>query len=146
MQTYLGGESYAGQFIPYFGELSCNVKPGLCNYTSTPADAILSSNLNIPLRGIAIGNGWMDARRQYPAYLDYAVKHGIIELGSDVRTSPFIFLLYHFDKASQEYEESKKNTDTCMDELSHITDHEPISIPQCENLVRSVLAGKDTAL
>lgn len=62
----------------------------------TPADAILSSNLNIPLRGAAIGNGWMDARRQYPAYLDYAVKHGIIEAGSEVRPGPLLpSLLYN---------------------------------------------------
>ena len=60
-----------------------------CTYAQPLADAILSSNLNIPLRGVAIGNGWMDARRQYPAYLEYAVKHGIIELGSDVRTALF---------------------------------------------------------
>ena len=26
------------------------------------ADAILNSNLNIPLRGAAIGNGWIDGR------------------------------------------------------------------------------------
>jgi len=107
MDAYLGGESFAGQYIPYF------------------ANAILSSNLNIPLRGLAIGNGWMDARRQYPAYLDYAVKHGIIEQGSDA------------------YKESKKNTDACVDQLRHITGPEPIAIAGCEDLVRSILAGKD---
>lgn len=47
-------------------------------------DAILSSNLNVPLKGLAIGNGWIDARRQYAAYLDYAVKHDLIEESSDV--------------------------------------------------------------
>ncbi len=50
----------------------------------TVAEAILNSELGIPLRGSAIGNGWIDARRQYPAYLDYAVKHGLVELGSAV--------------------------------------------------------------
>lgn len=110
MDTYLGGESYAGQYIPYF------------------AEAILSSNLNIPLRGAAIGNGWMDGRRQYPAYLDYALKHGIVELGSDA------------------YKECKKITDACMDELSHITDFEPINVQQCDGLLRSVLSVKDTTL
>lgn len=58
---------------------------------SHAADAILSSTLNIPLRGVAIGNGWMDARRQYPAYLDYATKHGLLEEGSNVRFFLFIF-------------------------------------------------------
>lgn len=51
------------------------------------ADAILNSNLHIPLRGAAIGNGWIDAKTQYPSYLDYAVKHGIVEANSDVSPS-----------------------------------------------------------
>ena len=38
----------------------------------------------MPLRGAAIGNGWIDSQTQYPAYLDYAVKHGIIEENSEV--------------------------------------------------------------
>jgi carboxypeptidase D len=33
---------------------------------------------------MAIGNGWIDAKRQYPAYLDYSVKHGLLEENSDV--------------------------------------------------------------
>ena len=56
-------------------------------------DAILSSNLGTSLKGLAIGNGWIDARHQYPAYLDYAVKHALIEENSDVRSStiPIVF-------------------------------------------------------
>jgi hypothetical protein len=50
-----------------------------------PADAVLNSNLGVPLRGAAIGNGWIDAEHQYPAYLDYAVKHGLVTQGSTVR-------------------------------------------------------------
>jgi hypothetical protein len=45
---------------------------------------MLSSKLGTPLLGIAIGNGWMDARRQYPSFLDYAVKHGLLEENSEV--------------------------------------------------------------
>ena len=48
-------------------------------------NAILDSDLGVPLRGAAIGNGWIDSHTQYPSYLDYAVKHGIIEENSDVR-------------------------------------------------------------
>ena len=58
-------------------------------HTSThfyfPADAILTSNLPTKLSGAAIGNGWIDGRTQYPAYLEYATKHGILEENSDVR-------------------------------------------------------------
>jgi hypothetical protein len=45
----------------------------------------LNSTLGVPLRGSAIGNGWIDARRQYPAFLDYVVKHGLVKPGSEVR-------------------------------------------------------------
>ena len=48
------------------------------------ADAMLRSNLNIPLKGVAIGNGWIDVRRQYPSYLDYSVKYGLLEENSPV--------------------------------------------------------------
>ncbi|THH14254.1 hypothetical protein EW146_g6053 [Bondarzewia mesenterica] len=45
MDMYIGGESFARQYIPYF------------------SDAVLKSNLNVQLHGAAIGNGWIDARR-----------------------------------------------------------------------------------
>ena len=48
------------------------------------ADAILTSDLNIPLRGAAIGNGWIDGRNQYPSYLEFAAMHGIIDEHSQV--------------------------------------------------------------
>ncbi|TFK55411.1 alpha/beta-hydrolase [Heliocybe sulcata] len=107
MDTYLAGESYAGQYIPYF------------------ADAILSSDLNIPFKGVAIGNGWIDGRRQYPSFLDYAVKHGLVEANSE------------------DYKRSKDITDQCMAELDKITDREPINVPICERVMMAVLEGKE---
>ncbi|KZT29372.1 alpha/beta-hydrolase [Neolentinus lepideus HHB14362 ss-1] len=107
MDTYLAGESYAGQYIPYF------------------ADAILNSDLNLPFKGVAIGNGWIDARRQYPAFLDYAVKHGLVEPNSD------------------DYKRSKDVTDQCMAELDKITDREPINVDVCERVMMTVLQGKE---
>ena len=44
--------------------------------------------MNIPLRGIAIGNGWIDANNQYLGYLDYVVKVGLVEENTDVRFFP----------------------------------------------------------
>ena len=89
----------------------------------------------------------MDARRQYPAYLDYAVKHGIIEQGSDVGSAPFLFFwIARLIKKTKTYKESKKNTDACVDQLRRMTGSEPIAVAGCEELVRSVLAGKDGTL
>lgn len=54
-----------------------------------PADAILNSNLGLPLKGVAIGNGWIDSQTQYPSYLEYALKHGIVAEGGGVSGSLF---------------------------------------------------------
>lgn len=45
---------------------------------------MLNSTLKIPLRGVAIGNGWIDAKSQYLTYLDFATKVGLIQKDSDV--------------------------------------------------------------
>lgn len=68
MQTYIAGESYAGQWIPYI------------------ADAILQSDLSTNLRGLIIGNGWISPREQYPAYLTNLVERGIVKEGSSAYT------------------------------------------------------------
>ncbi|GAA94377.1 uncharacterized protein L969DRAFT_96483 [Mixia osmundae IAM 14324] len=66
MDTYLAGESFAGQYIPYF------------------ANAILQTTL-IPtrLQGLLIGNGWIDPYAQYLSYLDFAYENKIITKGSE---------------------------------------------------------------
>jgi len=66
---YIAGESYAGQHIPYI------------------ADAILKRNENSKtpwnVKGLLIGNGWIDPEPQYAAYTSFALKHGILEKGTD---------------------------------------------------------------
>ncbi|KAL0577452.1 Cell death protease [Marasmius crinis-equi] len=101
MDTYLAGESYAGQYIPYF------------------ADAILDSSLNVPLKGVAIGNGWIDARRQYPSYLEYSVKMGILE------------------HDSEDYKAAKARTDECVESLKAV-EGEPVNDEMCEGLLLDV--------
>ncbi|SCZ90680.1 BZ3500_MvSof-1268-A1-R1_Chr1-3g02143 [Microbotryum saponariae] len=67
--TYLAGESFAGQYIPYI------------------ARAILdSARIKTPLKGVLIGNGWIDPYSQYPAYLDFALQSGVIKKGSAAET------------------------------------------------------------
>ncbi|KAF9266185.1 alpha/beta-hydrolase [Marasmius fiardii PR-910] len=101
IKTYLGGESFAGQYIPYF------------------ADAILRSTDNIPLKGVAIGNGWIDAKRQYPSYIEYAVKMGILEENTD------------------DWKAAKARTDECAEAIKATTG-EPVNIPACESLLLDV--------
>jgi hypothetical protein len=40
---------------------------------------------NFRLRGIAIGNGWIDPREQYQGYVDFAYTKGLIKEGTKVR-------------------------------------------------------------
>ncbi|EGX46187.1 Cell death protease [Orbilia oligospora] len=71
-EIWFGGESYAGQYIPYI------------------AKAIVDRNRVNPqkwnLAGLLIGNGWVDPKSQYPAYLEYAYSAGLVKRGSDVAT------------------------------------------------------------
>lgn len=67
---YLAGESYAGQHIPYI------------------AKAILDRNKagaahQWMLKGMLIGNGWIDPEEQYKAYLSFAYEKGLVTAGSD---------------------------------------------------------------
>ncbi len=56
---YLAGESFAGQYIPYI------------------AKACLEHN--IPIKGMIIGNAWIDPLTQYPSYIEYAVHHDLVD-------------------------------------------------------------------
>ncbi|KAJ7098658.1 Alpha/Beta hydrolase protein [Mycena belliarum] len=111
MDTYLGGESYAGQWIPYFANAILDSKK-----------KVDSKRMDVPLRGVAIGNGWIDARHQYPSYIDYAVKMGILE------------------ENSQAWKRAKTRTDECMADIAAITSPEPITAPKCEGLLLDVTA------
>ncbi|GAA94697.1 uncharacterized protein L969DRAFT_87580 [Mixia osmundae IAM 14324] len=62
VDLYLAGESFAGVYIPHF------------------ARAIKRSTLiTAPLRGMIIGNGWLDPRVQYEAYWDQAVAANLMQ-------------------------------------------------------------------
>ncbi|KAF5321764.1 hypothetical protein D9619_000585 [Psilocybe cf. subviscida] len=102
VDTYLAGESFAGQWIPYY------------------ADAILSSNLAIPLKGAAIGNGWIDSKQQYPAYLDFAVKNGMIE-----------------DK-SENWKKIKSETDDCVAYMETMKTN-PMTVDRCQPILQSLI-------
>lgn len=89
LQTYLAGESFAGQYIPYFGKLVFLISSELRKLTLSnhKADALLDAPAfsGFPLQGIAIGNGWIDPKEQYQGYVDFAYEKGLIKQGSKVR-------------------------------------------------------------
>ncbi|CAF0737408.1 unnamed protein product [Adineta steineri] len=63
---YLAGISFAGQFIPYI------------------AKAILEQRSTLKLRGLLIGNGWIDPVTMYKSYLPFAVANNLVVANSDL--------------------------------------------------------------
>ncbi|PLW46269.1 hypothetical protein PCANC_03712 [Puccinia coronata f. sp. avenae] len=104
MDLYLCGESFAGQYIPYL------------------AQAILDTNIiTSPLKGIIIGNGWVDPINQYLAYPDFAFKAGLINPSSKAAQS----LKNEVQKCNQWIEANNStriHIEACEGILSAITD------------------------
>ena len=70
-----------------------NISPILVSYPMTVksrthdlASAIINSTSTneINLKGIAIGNGWIDPKQQYPGYVDFAYEKGLIKKDTPV--------------------------------------------------------------
>ncbi|EMR10145.1 hypothetical protein PNEG_01420 [Pneumocystis murina B123] len=69
-ELYITGESFSGQYVPYI------------------ANAILKRNeennkKNYNLKGILIGNGWIDPLTHYKSYLPFSIKNGLVKKGSE---------------------------------------------------------------
>ncbi|EJU06202.1 alpha/beta-hydrolase [Dacryopinax primogenitus] len=103
MDTWIAGESFAGQYIPYF------------------ADAFLKTTLiKAQLKGITIGNGWIDGRTQYPAYYEFAVKNKMIKPDNEARV--------------------KVELDRCMDYLNETT-VDDVNMGECEGIMSAITKG-----
>lgn len=76
-KLYITGESYAGMYIP-------SVARGIHlrnKHVLAKDEGFRSPSLKIVnLRGLAIGNGWIDPLIQGPTTIDYAWWHGMIDL------------------------------------------------------------------
>ena len=104
------------------------------------ADAILNSTLRIPLRGIAIGNGWIDANSHYLSYLDYSVKVELIEENTDVRCV-FSFP-YPISKVLQAWKHVKQETDACTASIERTHTNRMLN-KDCLGVMQSVMKAKE---
>ncbi|KAF8977297.1 Cell death protease [Entomortierella lignicola] len=102
---YLAGESYAGTYIPYFAK-------GIIDHNEQLPQGHISYNL----KGIAIGNGWIDPLSQYTSYIPYVVQHGL--------ASPELLA------------ELVQRQDQCLDDIRL---HNRITQNKCEDLVTVIL-------
>ncbi|CAG8499195.1 5536_t:CDS:2 [Cetraspora pellucida] len=67
LNFHIFGESYAGRYIPTLANLIVN-KTSILNI----ACGLLPCQININLKSIGIGNGWIDPAIQYASLMDYA--------------------------------------------------------------------------
>lgn len=78
-ELFLAGESYAGQYIPYLAD-AINTRNK--NLTEHPEYKDEISHIN--LKGIMIGNGWIDPAVQYMSYVPFAYDNGLVKQGSSI--------------------------------------------------------------
>ncbi|KAF8474916.1 pheromone-processing carboxypeptidase kex1 [Kalaharituber pfeilii] len=105
---YIAGESYAGQFIPYIAR-------AILDRNKLPSSAVKWS-----VKGLLIGNGWIDPLPHYESYVAYSYKHGIIEKGS---------------KLANELESQLSYCKSVVEKDGPRVDH-----PDCEKILQSILS------
>lgn len=69
---YLGGESFAGSYIPYISKAILNAQSN--NKNNNDYDSIKS----IDLKGLLLGNPWIAPIQQYRSYLPYGIDNKIL--------------------------------------------------------------------
>lgn len=105
---FLAGESFAGTYIPYIAQ-------SILSYNS------LHPLRTINLRGLAIGNGWIDPLAGYSSYIPFADARGLWKIDSEARRS------------------AERNWATCQAQQNA---HPVISsYVACESILSSVIAG-----
>ncbi|QLQ80088.1 hypothetical protein HG537_0D00880 [Torulaspora globosa] len=108
----LAGESYAGQYLPFF------------------ADAIMKHNADLEdkyikydLKAVLIGNGWVDPNVQSLSYLPFAVEKGLIE-----KTNP------HFSELLRAHEECQNVINGHLDGSD-----QKFAYEECEQIITLLL-------
>jgi carboxypeptidase D len=97
VNIYIGGESFAGTWVPGIA------KEMLAN--------------QYPVKGLLLGNPWIDPLNQYPSYFDYAAKYGLL-------TGQFL-------------KNAEAHWKTCAGELEAVPRHN--NYAQCERIMEYIL-------
>lgn len=81
-----------------------------------------SNKLPLSLKGVAIGNGWIDSRAQYPAFIEFALKANL------------------FEEGSADHEHAKEALEKCQRELDKLpASSNPPGNSVCEGVMAAVL-------
>ncbi|CAR26983.1 hypothetical protein ZYGR_0I02530 [Zygosaccharomyces rouxii] len=110
----IAGESYSGQYVPFLAE-------AIQKRNAETSDDLAKYNL----RGILVGNGWMDPDTQSLAYLPFALSKGLID-----QNNP------HFSTLLRQQEK-------CQDRIisRNPNEHQPFQYEECENILQSILTA-----
>ncbi|CAL9737508.1 pheromone-processing carboxypeptidase Kex1p [Monosporozyma servazzii] len=112
-EIILAGESYAGQYIPYFAS---HIK----TYNNNNKDG-----KSYNLKSLLIGNGWIDPTTQSLSYLPFAMENGLV------------------DRKSPSFDELLKQHESCQNKINSAIDNKVTSkfeFPECERIIQKLLA------
>jgi carboxypeptidase D len=117
-------------------------RPRVCrSWTDDLASAIINSTSTneINLKGIAIGNGWIDPKQQYPGYVDFAYEKGLIK-----KDTPVSMHNLHLGQPTDDQEAAAMEASLarCTTEMEKYTDpfNTPVNINNCGGVMDSVSA------
>jgi carboxypeptidase C (cathepsin A) len=96
---FIFGESYAGMYVPPIARTIHLHNKELNRVGSSSR----TGSIPIRLAGIALGNGWIDARVQGPAVIDYAYWHGMLD--QNTRDN----LHAEWDRCMKNYDSTSRN-------------------------------------
>ncbi|AET37464.1 serine-type carboxypeptidase Ecym_1217 [Eremothecium cymbalariae DBVPG len=101
----LTGESYAGQYVPYFAQAILLYNKRLVNEGKVPLD----------LTGMMIGNGWIDPDHQSLSYLPFLMDVGLIH------------------KEDSFFPDALKSQEACQNKINQQNGH--FSNPECDQIL-----------
>ncbi|CDR38497.1 CYFA0S02e02344g1_1 [Cyberlindnera fabianii] len=107
-ELYISGESYAGQYIPFIA--------------SALIKAIDNGDLNVNLKGLLIGNGWIDPNAQSMSYIPYLLDAGIIS------------------NQDEFFPKLLKLQEKCQNEINDGSGNDKFSLLDCENILNYILS------
>lgn len=105
VDVFLAGESFAGQYIPY-----------------TAKAIVKANNPPVSLKGVAIGNGFIDPQNQYGTELETMVEKNIWKPDSD------------------DYKRVAKIVDTCRADLAKYASTGVREIDSCDQILQTIVA------
>lgn len=115
----LAGESYAGQYIPYFASAIHEYNR---NVTSSKDENIQTYNL----KSLLIGNGWIDPATQSLSYLPFAMENGLI------------------DRNSPTFNELLKQHESCQNKINSVegnnAESSTFEFPECSKIIEKLIA------